>query len=72
MNYQETLDFLYSALPMFQRIGAAAYRKDLTNTIALCDFLDNPQRQFRSIHVAGTNGKGSTSHILAAILQCAG
>lgn len=72
MNYQETLDFLYSALPMFQRIGAAAYRKDLTNTIALCDFLDNPQRQFRSIHVAGTNGKGSTSHMLAAILQCAG
>ena len=57
---------------MFSRIGAAAYKKDLTNTKLVCDFLDNPQHQFKSIHIAGTNGKGSTSHMLAAILQTAG
>ena len=57
---------------MFQRVGAAAYKNDLTNTIALCKSLGNPERMFKSIHVAGTNGKGSTSHILAAILQSAG
>ncbi len=71
-NYEETLDYLYKALPMFQRIGAAAYKADLSNTIALCNALDNPQHKFKSIHVAGTNGKGSTSHMLAAILQRAG
>lgn len=72
MNYQQTLDYLFNALPMFSRIGAAAFKKDLTNTIALCEALGNPQHQFKSIHIAGTNGKGSTSHMLAAILQTAG
>ncbi len=57
---------------MFQRIGAAAYKNDLTNTIALCEKLGNPERKFKSIHIAGTNGKGSSSHMLAAILQSAG
>ena len=57
---------------MFSRIGAAAYKKDLHNTIELCNAIDNPQNKFKSIHIAGTNGKGSTSHMLAAILQQAG
>lgn len=72
MNYTETLDYLYTQLPMFTRIGASAFKKDLTNTIALCEVLDNPQHKFKSIHVGGTNGKGSTSHMLAAVLQTAG
>ncbi len=72
MNYTETLDFLYSKLPMFTRIGETALKKDLTNTLALCQSLGNPQDSFKSIHIAGTNGKGSTSHMLAAILQKAG
>lgn len=72
MTYQQTLDYLFSRLPMFSRIGAAAYKADLTNTLSLCQFLDNPQHKFTSIHIAGTNGKGSTSHMLAAILQQAG
>ncbi|GAA0877155.1 folylpolyglutamate synthase/dihydrofolate synthase family protein [Algoriphagus jejuensis] len=72
MNYQETLDYLFDALPMFQRVGAAAFKKDLGNTLALCAHLGNPERKFKSIHVAGTNGKGSTSHSLAAIFQAAG
>jgi len=72
MNYQETLDYLYSKLPMFTRIGEAALKKDLHNTIALCAELGNPQDTFKTIHVGGTNGKGSTSHMLSAILQEAG
>ncbi|MGG9963700.1 bifunctional folylpolyglutamate synthase/dihydrofolate synthase [Ferruginibacter sp. SUN106] len=72
MNYQQTIDYLYQHLPMFSRIGAAAYKKDLHNTIALCDALGNPETKFKSIHIAGTNGKGSTSHMLAAMLQQAG
>lgn len=72
MNYQETLDYLFNKLPMFSRVGAAAYKADLTNTIKLCDSLDNPQNSFKCIHVAGTNGKGSTSHMLAAVMQTAG
>lgn len=72
MNYKDTISFLYNTLPMFSRIGAAAYKKDLTNTIALCEILGNPHKKFKSIHVAGTNGKGSTSHMLAAVLQTAG
>ncbi|WP_215226098.1 bifunctional folylpolyglutamate synthase/dihydrofolate synthase [Echinicola shivajiensis] len=72
MNYQETLDYLFNALPMFQRIGAAAFKKDLSNTIQLCEHLGNPQNKFKSIHVAGTNGKGSSSHAIAAVLQEAG
>jgi dihydrofolate synthase / folylpolyglutamate synthase len=72
MNYRQTVDYLFTRLPMFSRIGAAAIKKDLTNTINLCDSLKNPQDTFRSVHIAGTNGKGSTSHMLAAILQTAG
>jgi dihydrofolate synthase/folylpolyglutamate synthase len=72
MNYQQTLDYLYTQLPVFTRVGASAYKEDLTNTIALLNILDNPERKFKSVHVGGTNGKGSTSHMLAAILQVAG
>ena len=72
MTYQETLAYLYQQLPMFTRVGAAAYKADLTNTLQLCESLGNPQEYFKTIHVAGTNGKGSTSHMLAAILQEAG
>ena len=72
MTYQETINYLFTRLPMFSRIGAAAIKKDLHNTVALCDALDNPHRKFKSIHIAGTNGKGSVSHMLAAILQTAG
>jgi dihydrofolate synthase / folylpolyglutamate synthase len=72
MNYAETVDYLFTKLPMFSRIGAAAYRADLNNTWQLSDFAGNPERRFKSIHVAGTNGKGSTSHMLAAIFQEAG
>jgi len=71
-RYPEVLEYLYQALPMYQRVGAAAYRDNLDNTLALCDALGNPERLFKSIHVAGTNGKGSTSHMIAAILQAAG
>ena len=72
MTYQQTLDYLYTQLPMFTRIGASAYKANLDNTIALCDLLDNPQHKFKSLHIGGTNGKGSTSHMLAAVLQTAG
>jgi dihydrofolate synthase/folylpolyglutamate synthase len=72
MTYEETLSFLYERLPMFTRIGAAAYKKDLHNTIALLEPLGNPQNKFKTIHIAGTNGKGSTSHMLAAIFQANG
>lgn len=71
-TYKDTLEYLYARLPMFTRIGAAALKADLTNTIELCARIDNPQNKFKSIHIAGTNGKGSTSHMLAAILQTAG
>jgi dihydrofolate synthase/folylpolyglutamate synthase len=72
MNYQQTIDYLYNTLPMFSRMGSAAFKKDLTNTLLLCERLDNPHKKFKSIHVAGTNGKGSASHMLAAIFQTAG
>ena len=72
MNYAETVDYLFNRLPMFSRIGAAAYRNDLDNTWQLADFVGNPERRFKSVHIAGTNGKGSTSHMLAAIFQEAG
>ena len=72
MTYQQTIEYLYTQLPMFSRIGAAAYKKDLHNTLALCQALDNPHTKFKSVHIAGTNGKGSTSHMLAALLQQAG
>ena len=71
-DYRSALDYLYTSLPMFQRVGAAAYKADLVNTIKLCDALNNPQHKFKSIHIAGTNGKGSSSHMIAAILQSAG
>ncbi|WP_162339567.1 bifunctional folylpolyglutamate synthase/dihydrofolate synthase [Cyclobacterium salsum] len=72
MNYQKSLDFLYQALPMFQRVGAPAFKKDLTNTLQLCERLGNPLQAFKSIHIAGTNGKGSSAHALASVLQEAG
>jgi len=72
MTYQQTLDYLFSRLPMFHRIGGAAYKADLNNTRALCSLLGNPELNFRCIHIAGTNGKGSTSHYLASILQESG
>ena len=72
MAYQDTLDWMFSQLPMYQRQGQSAFRKDLSNTIKLSDELKHPENNFKSIHVAGTNGKGSTSHMLASILQEAG
>jgi len=72
MTYRQTIEYLYAQLPMFSRIGASAYKANLDNTITLCDAIKNPQTKFKSIHIAGTNGKGSTSHMLAAILQKAG
>lgn len=72
MDFQTTLDYLYSQLPMFTRDGPSAFKKDLTNTLELCKRLNNPQDKFKSVHIAGTNGKGSTSHMLAAILQTSG
>lgn len=72
MDYQTTLNYLYSQLPMFTRDGPSAFKKDLTNTLELCKRLGDPQDQFRSVHIGGTNGKGSTSHMLAAVLQVAG
>lgn len=72
MNYEQTIDYLYRKLPMFTRVGAVAFKKDLHNTIAMCERLDNPQDKFKTIHIGGTNGKGSTSHMLAAIFQQAG
>lgn len=71
-SYAEVIDYLYSRLPMFTRDGASAYKKDLDRTIALCEAVGNPQHKFKTIHVAGTNGKGSSSHMLAAILASAG
>ncbi|MBT2559006.1 bifunctional folylpolyglutamate synthase/dihydrofolate synthase [Hymenobacter sp. ISL-91] len=72
MDYQQTLDYLYARLPMFQRVGAAGYKPGLQRTEALAQATGHPERQFRSVHVAGTNGKGSSSHLLAAVLQAAG
>lgn len=72
MNYQETTAWMFRQLPMYQLQGASAYKKDLTNTHLLINHLGNPQKDLKCIHVAGTNGKGSTSHMLASILQEAG
>ena len=72
MTYTETIDYLFSRLPMFSRMGSAAIRSNLTNTLTICERLGQPQKDFRSIHIAGTNGKGSCSHMLAAILQSCG
>ena len=72
MDYQDTLAYLYNSVPMFQQVGGAAYKEGLENTLELDAHLGHPHRRFRTIHVAGTNGKGSCSHTLAAILQEAG
>jgi dihydrofolate synthase/folylpolyglutamate synthase len=72
MDYQETIDWMFNQLPMYQNQGASAYKKDLTNTIILSEHLGNPEKKIKTIHVAGTNGKGSTSHLLASVLQEAG
>lgn len=72
MNYNETIDYLYHKLPLFSHMGSAALKKDLTNIRILCERLGNPHTRFKSIHVGGTNGKGSVSHMLAAVLQTSG
>ena len=72
MNYRDCLEYLFSQLPMYQRTGAAAYKKDIGNIIEACNFLDNPHKKFKSIHIAGTNGKGSTAHLISSIMQEAG
>ncbi len=72
MNYEETIQWLFSRLPMYQRVGKSAYKADLSGTLALLKALGNPQEHFKVIHVAGTNGKGSVSHIIASVLQQAG
>jgi len=71
-SYQETLEWMFQQLPMYQRVGKSAFKKDLSNTLKLAEHLDHPENKFRSIHVAGTNGKGSVSHMLASIFQEAG
>lgn len=72
MDYSETLQYLFQRLPMYQRIGGAAYKADLENTLKMCELLGHPETKFRSVHVAGTNGKGTTSNLLASVLQEAG
>ena len=72
MNYQETIQYLYNSTPVFEHVGASAYKEGLDNSLALDEHLAMPHRQFKTIHVAGTNGKGSTAHTLAAILQACG
>jgi dihydrofolate synthase/folylpolyglutamate synthase len=72
MNYKETLDYMFTKLPMFQRTGQAAYKANLDTTLALDEYFNHPHKKFKSIHVAGTNGKGSVSHTIASVLQSAG
>src|SRR4051812_25678212 len=72
MTYPQTLEYLFARLPMYQRVGAAAYKADLVNTLKLAEALGRPHLKFKSIHIAGTNGKGSVSHMLAAIFQQCG
>ncbi|MEN9948408.1 MAG: hypothetical protein RL106_1231, partial [Bacteroidota bacterium] len=72
MTYPEVLEYLFAQLPMFHRVGAAAYKPSLKNTEALCQWLGNPEKKIKTIHVGGTNGKGSTTHLLSAVLQSAG
>jgi dihydrofolate synthase/folylpolyglutamate synthase len=68
-NYNDTIEYLFGLLPMFQRVGASAYKEDIYNTVELMKALGNPEKKFRSIHIAGTNGKGSSSHLIASILR---
>jgi dihydrofolate synthase / folylpolyglutamate synthase len=72
MTYTQTVEYLFSRLPAYQLQGTSAYKPDLSNTIALCKLLGNPEQNIKSIHVAGTNGKGSTCHMLASVFQEAG
>ena len=72
MNYSQTIDFLFNSFPTYQNIGPGAYKEGLQNITRMCEVLDNPQRNYFIIHVAGTNGKGSVSHMLASVLQQAG
>jgi len=72
MPYQKTLDYLFGRLPIYQRTGAAAYKADIGNIVAASKYLGNPHTQFKSVHIAGTNGKGSTAHMLSSILQESG
>jgi dihydrofolate synthase/folylpolyglutamate synthase len=72
MTYAQTLDFLFSQLPAYHRIGKAAYKNDLENTILLDNYFNHPHLKYRTIHVAGTNGKGSVTHMIASVLQEAG
>ena len=72
MNYSQTLEFLFTSLPAFETKGATAYKPGLERIAAFCKAMGNPQRNFFTVHVAGTNGKGSVSHLLAAVLQQAG
>ena len=72
MTYTEAIHWMFEQLPMYQRVGKQAYKADLSNTIVLANYLKNPQKGFKSVHVGGTNGKGSTSHILCAVLMEAG
>ena len=69
MDYGQTIHYLYNKLPLYSSVGLKAYKADLNNTIALCEYLGNPQNKIKTIHIAGTNGKGSTSHMLAAVFQ---
>ena len=72
MTYNQTLEFLYSQLPAYHRIGKAAYKSNLDNTLALDEYFGHPHLKYKTIHVAGTNGKGSVSHLIASVLQEAG
>ena len=72
MTYEEAIDYLYRCAPAFHNVGPGAYKEGLTNTLALDEHFGHPHRQYRTIHITGTNGKGSCAHTLAAILQSAG
>ena len=72
MTYEETTEYLYNSTPVFEHVGASAYKEGLSTTLALDEYFGNPHQNFRSIHIAGSNGKGSCSHTLAAILQADG
>lgn len=72
MDYTQCLEYLYTKLPMFSRTGPAALKMDLSNTLAICKVLENPEKKFKCVHIAGTNGKGSVSHMLASIFQSSG
>jgi dihydrofolate synthase/folylpolyglutamate synthase len=72
MKYKETIEFLFSQLPAYHRIGKAAYKDDLSNSTAFDNYLGHPHKRYRTIHIAGTNGKGSVSHMIASVLMKAG